>query len=92
MSARFYHIAFNWDGVPKVKELEEPVFNKALDWARYAANCWIVWSTTDPQGWLTRIKPHMGPGDHVFICELDVTNRQGWLPKWMWGWLKKPRS
>jgi hypothetical protein len=83
-----------WKGTPKVTELE-PVFNHALDWARYAANCWILWTTTEPDVWLERIRPHLGVDDNVVIAELALgtspTNYTGWAGKWLWEWIKKPR-
>ena len=87
---QFLHISFKWTAVPKTNELE-PVFNYAIDWLRYAPNCWIVWTTSSAQTWFRRLKPHLGPQDHMFICRLDLTERKGWLPKWIWDWLGKRR-
>jgi hypothetical protein len=88
---RFLHIGFMWSSVlPKTKELE-PVFGKALDWLRYAPNCWIVWTTSLPEVWYQRLKPHLGTSDQVFICQIDATQRSGWLSKWIWEWLNKAR-
>ena len=87
----YLHIGFNWANEPKVDELK-PTFDKALDWIRYAPNCWIVWTSTTPQGWYERLKPHLREGDHVFICELNLRNRQGWLPQWVWEWIKLDRG
>lgn len=87
----FLHIGFRWEKDAKVEELK-PVFDKALDWLRYAPNCWIVWTSSSPHRWYERLKSHLGPGDHVFICELNLTHRQGWLPKWVWEWLNKERQ
>ena len=49
---------FGWKGPVKMKELE-PVFNKALDWMRYAPNCWILWTTTPAEDWVGRLKPYL---------------------------------
>lgn len=88
---QFLHIAFKWSGQPKIKELE-PVFNKAVDWLRYAPNCWIVWTSSDVQKWKERLKPCLGEHDYMFICELNINNRQGWLPLWMWSWINKKQK
>ena len=80
---RFLHIAFNWESKPKIGELK-PAFNKAHDWARYAPNCWIVWTSASPEAWYERLKPYLDGKDHVFISELNTRNSQGWLPKWIW--------
>lgn len=88
--AQFVHVGFNWVKAPKTTEIE-PIFNKALDWARYSPNCWILYTSTAPRTWYERVKPHLGPGDHVFVCKLDISERGGWLPKWIWEWLTKQR-
>jgi hypothetical protein len=93
---RFLHIGFTWaKAEPKITELK-PIFDNALDWARYAPNSWVLWTTTEPGDWLARINPHLGEGDHVFICELNAAstpeNFTGIQPKWFWTWLQKDRS
>lgn len=91
VTPKFIHIGFNWNGVPKINELL-PVFNQALDWIRYAPNCWIVWTTTDTLGWHNRIVPLITQADRVFICELNISNKQGWMDKFAWDWFNKPRN
>ena len=86
------HVAFVWSGNdPKINELK-PIFDKAKDWMRYAPNCWIVRTDLSPQVWYSRLKPYIKEPESVFICELNITNRQGRLPKWMWDWIKKDRN
>jgi hypothetical protein len=29
------------------------------------------------------------PAGTLFICKLDISERQGWMPKKFWEWLKK---
>lgn len=86
----YLHVGFHWVGEEKIEELE-PVFDLALSWIRYAPNCWIVWTSSSPGKWYRRLKPYVGDGDHLFICELNINNRQGWLPTWAWDWIRKQR-
>jgi hypothetical protein len=88
--SQFLHIAFNWSGEPKITELK-PVFDQAIDWIRYAPNCWIVWTSNGPDKWYERLKPHLGTSDHMFICSIDMNTRSGWLPKTTWEWITKTR-
>lgn len=88
---QFLHIAFNFRDQPKIDELR-PTFDKALDWVRYAPNCWIVWTSSSPAKWYARLKPHLEEGDHVFVCAVDLDERAGWLPKLVWDWIRKPRE
>ena len=91
-TGQFLHIAINFkSGAAKMKELE-PAFNKALDWLRYAPNCWIVWTTSDPAKWYARLKPVLDEADTFFICKIDIDTRYGWLPKSTWNWINKDRA
>lgn len=93
MAARFLHVGFSWSGPPKIDKLE-PIFNVAIDWIRYAPNCWILRTTSDADTWFARLKPHMADGDQVFIAELDLSDSSkysGWLDKWMWPRLESPK-
>jgi hypothetical protein len=90
MNAYFAQVSFHWNNKLKVDEVVD-AFNKAVDWARIAPNCWIIYTTSPAKVWYNRIKPHLDEGDHVFICRLDMTERQGWLPKWTWEWMNKKR-
>jgi hypothetical protein len=93
--ARFLHVGFNTaNALSKATELEG-VFDAALDWIRYAPNCWILRTTTDSDTWAARLKPHLGENDMIFICELDMSNRDkysGWLQEWMWPRLQSPKT
>jgi|SRR5579859_1462559 len=89
---RFIHIAFNWSGAPKIKELEGPLFNQATDWMRYAPNCWVVWTYQDSNEWYRRVRPFITERDRVFICEININDRQGWMDQWAWNWLNRPRK
>jgi hypothetical protein len=89
----FLHIAFGFHGKPKVDELE-PVFNKALDWMRYTNDCWLVWTTSTPQQWYQRLKPHLAEEDSCLITTIDLSRgkRSGQLSNWQWQWIKKDRQ
>jgi hypothetical protein len=84
-------VSFVWAGLPKTDALV-PVFDLAIDWMRYAPNCWIIYTNTDATGWYNRLVPHMTKKDRLFICELNMQNKQGWMDQWMWDWMNKTRS
>ncbi len=88
--ARLLHVGFNFSGPPKIKELEK-VFDSALDWIRYAPNCWILWTTSSAGTWYERIKPHLGRNDKFIIYRLDPRERHGWHEEWIWERLDKTR-
>src|SRR5436190_18813997 len=86
MARRFLHIAF--DAILLDYEELEKTFDKALDWYRYSSNCWIVWTSSSPEKWYARLRKHLGEGEHVFICELNISERSGWMPRRFWRFLK----
>jgi hypothetical protein len=89
---QFLHIGIKFAGATKVSELI-PVFDKALDWVRYAPNCWMVWTTSSHEVWYARLKPHLSDSDHLFIATLDLRQGYyGWLPQVIWDWLSKDRK
>lgn len=90
---RFLHISFTFNsGEPKV-QLLEPVFNAiAPDWLRYSPNCWIVWTDRPASDFLYVLKPMIAESDSILIVKLDMTDRNGWQPQWIWEWMDRKRE
>jgi len=87
-NVQFLHISIDSKGQIGPKSLEGR-FNLAVDWIHYLPNCWIVKTTSDAQKWYDRLKPYIGPNSSILICKIDLKERQGWLPKWVWEWIRK---
>jgi hypothetical protein len=88
--AKFYNIYIKpKEGI--TKEHVEKKMNLSLDWIRYDANCYVTYSTSDIEKWMVRLKPLVEPGGRLFISELNINNRNGWMTKDFWNWLKKER-
>jgi hypothetical protein len=88
---KFLLVTFNFkDRAPPTEELTE-VFNKAVDWVTYAPNCWLLWTTTDEKTWYQRLKRVIHEKDNIFVVEINLKNRAGWLPKSVWEWINKER-
>jgi hypothetical protein len=85
--AEFLHISFFFKGKAKIDELK-PVFNKAIDWYRYAPNCWIVWTTTDTEGWYARLQPLISDDDSMLIIPFKYEPVSGFASKAMWDFFK----
>lgn len=92
MTERFLHITFNFKGHSSPTESIENILDKALDWIRYAPNCYILYTTRDVQTWYARLRKVLHEKDNIFVVELNIENRQGWLPRSVWEWIKKDRS
>jgi hypothetical protein len=93
MTAKFLHVGFSFRGGRSVPtDSIQTVLNKALDWVRYAPNCYILYTTTDVETWYVLLRKVIHEKDHIFIVELNIENREGWLPKSVWEWIRKDRS
>lgn len=67
-------------------------FDLALDWFRFNRTNWIIFTNKDADIWFSRLREFVEPGGKLFICKLDVSDRQGWVSKKLWEWLGKDRS
>jgi hypothetical protein len=84
---RFVNIAFAFENDPDYTEIQK-VLDKAVDWVQYAPNCWLVWTSSSPKRWYGRLKEHLNEGDHLFICEINIEERSGWMPKAFWDFIR----
>ncbi|MCK4842204.1 MAG: hypothetical protein KAT04_10030 [Methylococcales bacterium] len=69
----------------------EDKMDLALDWFRLNTSYWVVYTSSDANKWQERLQPLVEPGGNLFICRLDTTDRQGWISKEFWKWLKEKR-
>mgnify|MGYP001156665812 CR=1 FL=1 len=90
--AEFYHIyVFPKNGI--TKDQIEKKMNLAVDWIRYGSNNYIVYTTSDKDKWKARLIDFVKPEGSLLICKLDVNDRQGWMSRKFWEWLKaKPTT
>jgi hypothetical protein len=92
MAKQFLHIAFKFaDRNPRIEQLKSQ-FDKAIDWYRYAPNCWIVWTSSTPEKWYERLKPYVRDDDYMLIVGLNIEERQGWMGEDFWEWIEKKRT
>jgi hypothetical protein len=86
----FFHISLQ----PKFGVTQEQVeerMNLSLDWFRYNATDWVVYSRHDAKSLCARLKSLVEPDGRLFICELNIGNYNGWMSAAFWEWLKKQR-
>ncbi|MCA1512717.1 hypothetical protein [Bradyrhizobium sp. NBAIM01] len=93
MTERFLHIGFTLnEGLPKVQALE-PVFNiLAPDWLRYSPICWPVWTARPASDFYYGIKPMIGASESMLIVKVDMSDRNGIQPQWIWERMDKKRT
>jgi hypothetical protein len=90
--AKFIHVGLNFEGREAPLKLLSKTFDTALDWARYAPNCWILYTDVSLENWLNRIRKVVHKEDSVFLVELNLDNRRGLLPREIWDWINKERT
>jgi len=88
MPQRFIQITFDFKRQPDMAELNETL-NKANDWITIAPNCWLLWTSSEADKWYSRVKKHLSDGDRVFICEVNIEDRSGWMPRKFWEFIRE---
>jgi hypothetical protein len=38
------------------------------------------------------LRAYLSSTDQFYIVKIDLTEHQGWMPKWIWDWLNKDRG
>jgi hypothetical protein len=86
--AYFYHVYLE----PKIGITDEEVkakFDLAIDWYKYDTKCWVVKSSSDIAKWQARLRPLAEPEGTLLIFKIEVEQRQGWMQKSFWEWVRK---
>jgi len=89
---KYLHVTLNFRASVPSAQLLDSTFNIADDWVKYAPNCWILWTSRPSSDWFYFLKPLLGPDDQMLIVGLDMAERNGWLPQWIWEWIDKKRQ
>lgn len=85
----FLHIGIFYYGPSRTKDLQEFFNTNAVDWIRYADNCWIVYSDKTPQWWTEYLNPRLGTGDQFVIVQIYPSTYWGMHQDWVWKWFQK---
>lgn len=64
----------------------------SIDWYRIKENLWVLYSTSDAEKWYSRLSPLVKEDGSIFICKLDVDNRQGWMSNNFWKWIRREKD
>ena len=95
---RFVHVGIAYHELPAltfehINLADAAVASEALDWVRYAWNCYIIWTTSDCETISRKIArlPGLRGAGH-FVCELNPTGAFGGLPPWLWEWIARDRG
>lgn len=64
------------------------ILDRAPDWIEFVPNNWLVWTSLSATRWYSRLKPLLASGDNLFICEVNIQDRSGFMPKSFWDFLR----
>lgn len=88
---RYVHVSIGFNSEVKTKELEPFVAGVSGDWLRYNSTNWILWTAHTTTQCADHIRRGLSPLDHILAIGLDIHDKGGWLPSWIWDWLNKDR-
>jgi hypothetical protein len=90
---KFLHVSIVWGSTAKSPNQLKPIFDLADDWITYGGNNWIIYTAEASVTWQGRVMAVLNISeDFCFISEIaNVHETTGFLPGWVWEWLRKPR-
>ena len=66
------------------------------NWQHPMESLWVVvvsdYSPRDANSIYGEIRKYIDENDSLFVVRLDLNERQGWMPKSFWTWLKEKSS
>lgn len=88
--SKFLHIYISPKKGVNTDDIEKKL-DLAIDWYRYDDNLYIVYTTSDAKKWQSRLLDFVKGGGKLFISELNIENRSGWINSDLYTWIKKDR-
>ena len=61
----------------------------AVSWWHYLDSTWIIKSEQPVNYWSEKIRGVIDKNDNFLIVDITKQNRQGWLPKKAWDWIRR---
>lgn len=58
-------------------------------WWHYMDSVWLVHTNLNPQQCFDRLRLSLDENDYVLVLDITRQQRQGWLPKDAWDWVKE---
>lgn len=61
------------------------------DWRHPLESTWLLYTTENADQISSKLRAsgNMDNSDLLFVCELNIKDRQGWLDKEVWNWIKE---
>jgi hypothetical protein len=88
MSEKHFIVVLTDFSEPVDTEKFTATLNQALDWIRFKPSGWLLWTNGSSEKWYARMKKFTKPGNRLFICEINVADRSGYMPKSFWDFIR----
>jgi hypothetical protein len=90
MNRRFYVISYDLKIPGRDYTSLYDAIKSYNEWQHPLESTWIVFSsdTANEISAKLRANGNMDNSDLLFVCALDIRDRQGWLDKSVWDWIK----
>jgi hypothetical protein len=73
--------------------VDDVLASECFDWLRYALNCYVVWTSSDCETILRKLKRVPGLEEaNAFVCAIDMNDGFGSFPQWAWDWFRRDRG
>ena len=84
----FYQITVRKDGLNVAAF--DALLSTSAQWLRLTSTTWMIQTDTQNAGDLYVLcYQTITASDGLFICKMDPSEKQGWLPKWVWDWINE---
>lgn len=64
------------------------VLQSAPHWWHFLESTWLLCTNEDVHAWQKKIKCVINANDHFIVIDVTRQNRNGWLPKKAWEWIR----
>lgn len=70
-------------------ELYEAIKQCSTKWWHYLDSTWLIVTNMEIPECVERIHPVMDTDDKLLVIDVTNANRNGWLPKKAWDWIRE---
>ena len=94
MNPKFYIISYDLKVPSKDYTSLYDAIKEYTDWQHPLESTWLIYTTDDANQISTKLRSEgrMDDSDLLFVCALDILDRQGWLDKTVWNWIKDKQN
>ncbi|MBO7416881.1 MAG: hypothetical protein J6U22_09945 [Bacteroidaceae bacterium] len=91
MNKKFYIISYDLKVPNKDYTSLYDAIKSYIDWQHPLESTWLIYTSDDANTISSKLRSdgNMDDSDLLFVCALNINDRQGWLDKTVWNWIKE---